>query len=450
MRIEGWNARFVNLPIVRLLFYPWFLLTALVFLGGIVLYLRLPVAVIALVAGLAVVYYGSFFILGAGAAFRYYFPSYVLLQLTVIAGVVQFARIRNHQRADQAARGIREPAATRRRGMETLPSTDSEPRKAVQRSADLNSVEVSVVMPCLNEADTLEVCISKAQRTLREHNIVGEIIVADNGSTDDSQTIALRMGARVVNVPTRGYGSALMGGITAARGKFIIMGDADDSYDFREIPKFVAKLQEGFDLVQGCRLPTGGGRIMPGAMPSLHHWLGNPVFSYLVRRWFKATAIHDVYCGLRGFTKEVYERLDQRCSGMEFATEMIIKASLFGIKMTEVPVTLYPDGRKMNLSHLRTFRDGWRTLRFFFMYSPRWLFLDPGACLVLVGVAGYSVALPGVTLAGVTFDAHTLLFSNLAIICGYQALLFAIFTKTFAVNEGLMPEDRSTSNSSSS
>ena len=445
MRIEEWNASFVNLPIVRLFFYPWFLLTVLVLMGGIVLYLRLPVVVIALVAGLAVAYYATFFILGSGAAFRYYFPSYVLLQLAVIAGVVQFARIRNHQGADQAARGIREPAGQQgEEGWRTLlGQLIREPRKAVQRSADLNSVEVSVVMPCLNEADTLA-SLHRARRSgaLREHDIVGEIIVADNESQDDSQAIALRMGARVVSVPARGYGSALMGGIAVARGKFIIMGDADDSYDFLEIPKLVAKLREGFDLVQGCRLPSGGGRVMPGAMPFLHRWVGNPILSFLARWWFKTREIHDVYCGLRGFTRQAYGRLDQRCTGMEFATEMIIKASLFGAKATEVPVILYPDGRKNHTSHLRTFRDGWRTVRLFLMYCPRWLFLAPGVSLVLIGVAGYTVALPGLTLAGITFDAHTLLFSSLAVICGYQAILFAVLTKTFAVNAGLMPEDR--------
>lgn len=298
------------------------------------------------------------------------------------------------------------------------------------------------MVPCLNEADTLQTCIDKARQSLRENGFAGEIIVADNGSTDGSQAIALGAGARLVAVETRGYGSALMGGIGAARGRFIIMGDADDSYDFREIPKFVLKLREGFDLVQGCRLPSGGGRIMPGAMPWLHRWVGNPLLSSLVRWWFHAKAIHDVYCGLRGFTRDLHHRLDQRCQGMEFATEMIVKASLFGASMTEVPITLHPDGRRTHAPHLRTFRDGWRTLRFFLMYTPRWLFLVPGIGLFLIGVVGYSLALPAVTLWGMTFDAHTLLFSSLAMICGYQAVLFAIFTKTFAVNEGLMPEDR--------
>ena len=301
--------------------------------------------------------------------------------------------------------------------------------------------ELSVVMPCLNEADTLEVCLEKAQRSLREHGIRGEVIVADNGSTDASREIARRMGARVVAVEAKGYGSALMGGIGAARGKYVIMGDADDSYDFLEIPKFVEKLREGYDLVQGCRLPTGGGRVMPGAMPLLHRWWGNPMFSLLVRHMFWSP-IHDVYCGLRGFTKELYNRLDQRCTGMEFATEMIIKSSIYGVKIAEVPITLHPDGRKSHAPHLKTFRDGWRTLRFFMMYSPRWLFLYPGALLILTGLLGYALAMPGITALGVTFDAHTLLFSSLSLLLGYQSILFAIFAKTFAISEGLLPENR--------
>jgi glycosyltransferase involved in cell wall biosynthesis len=298
--------------------------------------------------------------------------------------------------------------------------------------------EVSVVMPCLNEADTLATCIEKAQRALRENKIAGEVIVADNGSTDGSQTIATRLGARVVPVGARGYGNALMGGIAAARGRFIIMGDADDSYDFLEIPAFVEQLRAGFDLVQGCRFPSGGGTIAPRAMPFLHRWCGNPLFSRLVRWWFKAP-VHDVYCGLRGFTKAFYERLEQRCTGMEFATEMIIKASLYRTRITEIPITLHPDGRKSHPPHLKTFRDGWRTLRFFLMYSPRWLFLMPGFLLMVLGCLGYGIAMPGLTFHDVTFDAHTLLFASLAILCGYQSVIFAILTKTFAMSEGLMP-----------
>jgi glycosyltransferase involved in cell wall biosynthesis len=213
-------------------------------------------------------------------------------------------------------------------------------------------------------------CIEKAQQCLREHNIDGEIIVADNGSVDGSRSVATRMGARLIEVANKGYGAALMGGIEAARGRFIIMGDADDSYDFREIPRFLKKLREGFDLVQGCRLPAGGGKIIRGAMPILHRRLGNPMFSSMGHRMFGAP-VHDVYCGLRGFTKELYRKLDQRCTGMEFAIEMIIKSVLYRAKIAEVPITLYPDGRKAHPPHLKTFRDGWRTMRFFLLYSPR-------------------------------------------------------------------------------
>ena len=307
-------------------------------------------------------------------------------------------------------------------------------------SNGLSSLRVSIVMPCLNEADTLERCIAKAQRALQEEKILGEIVIADNGSTDGSTVIARRMGARVVQVDAKGYGNALMGGIGAAQGEFIIMGDADDSYDFGEIAKFIDKLQEGYDLVQGCRLPSGGGRVLPGAMPSLHRWWGNPMFSFMVRHMFWAP-IHDVYCGLRGFRKELYRRLDLRSTGMEFATEMIIKSHLFGAKMAEVPITLHRDGRKSHAPHLKTFRDGWRTLRFFLIYCPRWLFLIPGKLLVLLGLLGYALALPAVSIGGVTFDAHTLLFASLAMLLGCQSIVFAIFAKLFAIGEGLLPED---------
>jgi len=244
----------------------------------------------------------------------------------------------------------------------------------------------------------------------------------------------------VIHVSARGYGSALMGGIAAARGRYVVMGDADDSYDFLEVPRIVEKLRQGYELVQGCRLETGGGRVLPGAMPFLHRWFGNPLFSFLARRWFHAP-IHDVYCGLRGFTKELYDRLQQRCTGMEFATEMIIKASLGGARILDVPVTLHPDGRRAHAPHLRTFRDGWRTLRFFLLFSPRWLFLVPGSVLILLGLAGYALAMPGTRIRGVSFDAHTLLFASLALICGYQSIVFAVFTKIFAIAEGLLPPD---------
>ena len=302
------------------------------------------------------------------------------------------------------------------------------------------SCEVSVVIPCLNEADTLAVCIGKAQSSLRGAGIEGEIVVADNGSTDGSPGIAERLGARVVVVEARGYGSALMGGIAAARGRFVIMGDADASYDFGEIPRFVEKLRQGFEIVQGCRLPSGGGRVLPGAMPRLHRWFGNPIFSWLGRRWFGAP-IHDIYCGLRGFRRELPAQLGQRCTGMEFATEMIVKASLAGARFAEVPVTLHPDGRTAHAPHLKTFRDGWRTLRFLLIYSPRWLFLFPGFLLILIGLAGYAVVMPGITFRGIIFDAHTLLFASLAVVAGYQSVLFAVFTKVFAIGEGLLPAD---------
>jgi glycosyltransferase involved in cell wall biosynthesis len=301
-------------------------------------------------------------------------------------------------------------------------------------------VDISVVIPCLNEAETLDECIRIARRGLEATPGTSEIIVADNGSTDGSQEIARRAGATVVQVSGRGYGSALMGGIAAARGTYVVMGDADLSYDFAEIPRFVAQLRAGHELVQGCRLSSGGGRIMDGAMPLSHRWFGNPVLSWLTRRWFGAP-ISDVYCGLRAFTKELQQRLGQRCTGMEFATEMVVKASLFGARITEIPITLHPDGRITRAPHLRTLVDGWRTLRLMLLYSPRRLFLLPGALLMFLGCVGYAVALPGVTLGRVTFDAHTLLFASVAMLCGYQSVLFAIFTKTLAVNEGLHPPE---------
>lgn len=302
-------------------------------------------------------------------------------------------------------------------------------------------VEVSVVMPCLNEADTIGTCIEKAQRAIREHNISAEIVVADNGSTDGSVGIASSMGVRVVRVESRGYGSALMGGIAAARGKYVIMGDADDSYDFGTIPKFVAKLREGFDLVQGCRLPSGGGFVLPGAMPFLHRWIGNPVLSAAARGMF-SVPVQDIYCGLRGFTRRFYEGLDQRCTGMEFATEMIIKATLLKARIAEIPITLHPDGRRLHPPHLRTVRDGWRTVRVFLIYSPRWLFLFPGVVLGMLGFLSYALAMPGISLMGVRFDAHTLLVGSLFVLMSYQCILFGIFAKTFAIAEGLLPPDR--------
>ena len=299
---------------------------------------------------------------------------------------------------------------------------------------------MTVVMPCLNEADTLGRCVAKARGALAEAGISGEVVVADNGSTDGSPRLAELAGALVVPVAERGYGAALMGGIAAARGRFVVMGDADDSYDFREVPRFVDKLREGYDLVQGCRLPSGGGRVMPGAMPFLHYWLGNPLFSSIARLWFGAP-VRDVYCGLRGFRKDFQGGLAQRCMGMEFATEMVLKAALAGGRIAELPITLHPDGRRAHSPHLRTFRDGWRTLRLLLLFSPRWMFLVPGLALVVLGALGFAVALPGLRVGRITFDAHTLVFACLALIVGFQSVLFYVATKAFAIGEGLLPPD---------
>ncbi len=302
------------------------------------------------------------------------------------------------------------------------------------------SLELSVVMPCLNEAETLETCIRKAFEGLAQGNSLGEVIVADNGSTDGSQKIAEDLGCRVIKVAERGYGNALMGGIEASQGCFVLMGDADDSYDFLQIPRFLEKLRQGYDLVQGCRLPKGGGQVLPGAMPPLHRWLGNPFFSWLARRWFR-TPIHDIYCGMRGFRKAAYEKWHLRCTGMEFATEMIIKASLLRDKITEVPITLHPDGRQLRRPHLKTFQDGWRTLRFFMLSCPRWLFLLPGGALIGIGLIGYAAGLANWRLGGVTFDLHTLMVASLFVIIGFQSILFAAFTLIFAINEHFLPPD---------
>jgi len=306
--------------------------------------------------------------------------------------------------------------------------------------SDSPAVELSVVMPCLNEADTLATCIEKAQAAFAACGCVGEVIVADNGSRDGCPEIAEAHGARVIRVDERGYGSALMAGIEAARGPLVIMGDADDSYDFLEIPRFVEALRSGHDLVQGCRLPAGGGQVMPGAMPFLHRWLGNPLLSWLARALF-GLPIRDIYCGMRGFTRALYDRLDQRCTGMEFATEMIIRAKMQGARFAEVPITLHPDGRRSHGPHLRTFRDGWRTLRFFLLYSPRWVFLLPGLCLLALGALGYGLALPGVRLLGAQLGAHTLLVASLALLMGFQFLLFAVVSQTVAQEMGLLPKD---------
>ena len=309
-----------------------------------------------------------------------------------------------------------------------------------QQQDTQDKIEISVVIPCLNEAETLAITLEAARNALSIGGISGEIIVADNGSSDDSPEIARGYGALVVNVREKGYGNALMGGIAQARGKYVIMGDADASYDFGELPKFLTKLRQGYGLVQGCRMPSGGGTVMPKAMPFLHRIWGNPMFSFMAQKMFGAP-IHDVNCGLRAFSKELYQNLDQRCTGMEFAVEMVLKASLRKEKIAEVPITLYPDKRVSRTPHLRTFRDGWRTLRFFLMSSPRWLFLYPGLALIILGLLGYAVALPGLHLAGIGFDVHTLLLASLSILAGYQAILFSVSAKTFTTVEGILPPD---------
>ena len=300
-----------------------------------------------------------------------------------------------------------------------------------------DGLELSVVMPCLNEAATVGACVKKAMDALDLHGIRGEVIVADNGSTDGSQQIARELGARVVAVEKRGYGSALQSGIAAAKGEFILMGDADDTYDFSQLNEFVAKLREGYDLVMGNRFL---GKIMPGAMPPLHRYLGNPVLTGIGRLFFKSP-VRDFHCGLRAFRKEAIERLGLRTLGMEFASEMVVKATAFGLRVTEIPTTLAPD-RRDRAPHLRTWRDGWRHLRFLLLYSPRWLFLYPGIGLVALGMVVSALLLPGPRSIGrVVFDVHTLLFAAMAILIGFQSVVFAMLTKIFAISEGLLPED---------
>ena len=302
---------------------------------------------------------------------------------------------------------------------------------------DGNRIELSILMPCLNEADTLATCIKKAQKALEDLNVNGEVVVADNGSTDGSPEIAASLGARVIHVAEKGYGNALLAGIKAAGGKYIIMGDADDSYDFTNLGPFLEKLRAGYDLVMGNRFKGG---IAPDAMPALHRYLGNPVLTGIGRLFFR-TPCGDFHCGLRGFSKAAIQRLDLRTTGMEFASETVVKASLHGLRTTEVPTTLSVDGRTRR-PHLRTWRDGWRHLRFLLLYSPRWLFLYPGLLLMLMGavVSGWLLVGPRV-VDGITLDVHTFLYAAMAIVIGYQTVIFAIFTKVFAITEGLLPED---------
>jgi Glycosyltransferases involved in cell wall biogenesis len=301
-----------------------------------------------------------------------------------------------------------------------------------------SSLELTIVMPCLNEAETLAGCVEEALRALREQNLSGEVIVADNGSTDSSQEIATRLGARVVPVSEKGYGRALQGGIAAARGRFILMGDSDGSYDFTHAGRFVAKLREGYDLVMGNRFLGG---IQPGAMPWKNRHIGNPLLSGIGRLFFHCP-IGDFHCGLRAFSRDAYHRLELRTAGMEFASEMVIKATLFGLRITEIPTTLRPDGRSRP-PHLRPWRDGWRHLRFMLLFSPRWLFLQPGLVLFFGGlVAGALLVRGPLRVGSVAFDVHTLFFAAMAVLIGFQAVAFAVFTKVFAIQSGLLPPDQ--------
>ena len=291
-------------------------------------------------------------------------------------------------------------------------------------------------MPCLNEARTLATCIKQAQLFLKEHGISGEVIVADNGSTDGSIEIAHNLNARIVRGTVRGYGAALAAGINAAKGKYVIMGDSDQSYDFSALSPFIEKLREGYDLVMGNRFRGG---IAPDAMPPLHRYFGNPLLTAIGRLLFSCKQCGDFYCGLRGFRKEAIRELELQSRGMEFALEMIVKAGMHRLRITEVPTTLSPDGRN-RAPHLRPYRDGWRSLRFYLLMSPRWLFGIPGLILLVGGLLVSLAILPGpLTVRSVRFDYHTLVYSTSAIVLGYQSLLLYAFAKLMAVETGLHP-----------
>jgi glycosyltransferase involved in cell wall biosynthesis len=299
---------------------------------------------------------------------------------------------------------------------------------------------LTILMPCLNEAETIESCVRKAFGSLERLNLTGEVVVADNGSTDGSRERAQALGARVVPVTERGYGAALQAGIMAAKGDWIVMGDADDSYDFSHLEPFISRLDEGYDLVMGCRLPRGGGTIMPGAMPWKHRWLGNPGLSWLGQLFFRAP-VTDIYCGLRAFSRAAILRLNLLAPGMEFACEMVIKATLHNLRITEVPITLYQDGRT-RAPHLRTWRDGWRTLRFMLLFSPRWLFLWPGLAIFVVGLVGMLLMSGGpLALGQIHAERNSMLVSGMFMLVGYQAVFFGLFTKIYSQLMGLRPED---------
>jgi len=302
---------------------------------------------------------------------------------------------------------------------------------------DDHEIELTILMPCLNEAETVGKCVRRAQLFLERYGVSGEVLVSDNGSQDGSQEIARRSGARVVDAPVRGYGAALICGALAARGKYVIMGDADESYDFGELLPFLVELRAGAELVIGNRLRGG---IRPGAMPWMNRWIGTPVLSALGRLFFHSQ-VRDFNCGLRACTRTALHKLNLRTTGMEFASEMIVKAALLGLNVAEVPTTLSPAGRSRP-PHLRPWRDGWRHFRSLLMYSPRWLFLYPGSGMIAVGLAGCAWLLPKPGMIGnVGFDVHTLLYAFVAIELGAQFIAFAMFTKVFAVSQGLLPED---------
>jgi glycosyltransferase involved in cell wall biosynthesis len=298
---------------------------------------------------------------------------------------------------------------------------------------------LSVVLPCLNESETLATCVVKAQRCMKDLGIDGEVVVADNGSTDGSQEIARRLGAHVVDVPAKGYGSALMGGIAAARSEFVVMADADDSYDLSELGPFVEGLHGGADLVMGNRFLGG---IQPGAMPKLNRYLGNPALTTLGRLFFRSPS-RDFHCGMRGFRRSSILSLGLKTAGMEFASEMVVRATLAKLEIVEVPVTLSPDGRT-RAPHLRPWRDGWRHLRFLLLYSPRWLFLYPGLALMLAGTALGIALLPGpLHIGSVGLDVNAFVYCAVAVIIGFQAVTFSVFARAFAATEGLLPPNKS-------
>lgn len=301
------------------------------------------------------------------------------------------------------------------------------------------NLELSIVIPCLNESDTLAECIDKALKVIEDNNLSAEIIIADNGSTDNSVEIAKLKNVRVINVSQKGYGWALRGGMDAAEGKFIIMGDADNSYDFSDLMKFVIKLRDGNDMVMGSRFPSGGGEIKKGAMPFLHQYFGNPFFALLARFMFKAQ-IHDPYCGFRGFTKDLYSQLQLKCTGMEFAIELILKSVIFNKKIAEVPIILYPDGRTAHAPHLKTFRDGWRTLRFFLLLSPFHILFVPGSLLVAISfIMGNILYFHPIVEKSFFYSIDLFLYNSIFFLVGVQILIFWIFAKTFSSVEGLQP-----------